>query len=297
MKMKKMAYLSVALLAFSLGTDAASVPTIAAEQINLEGYNLRCDSFHSSDTNRSTGGHYDPAKAGDGCYVGLNNGIFNSSHAGNARIWGQLDTQAPFTLEIGPAGSIGSAAWQLAGTPGIEPGHHTTNYNLSWPDVPAPFPGFVPMGGTVDGITYTYILNAGDYELNQLSLSGNQKVLVTGTARLHVRGEVKLSGNASIRIEPAARLQLYVGGAAANLSGGGIINLAGSQGFIYLGLAGNTSLTFKVSAVSGLIYAPRTDCTITSPGHAISEMEGNIIVKSLSLAADLNLHFDEALNP
>ena len=147
----------------------------------------------------------------------------------------------------------------------------------------------------MDGVTYTYILNSSDYELNELMLSGNEKVLVTGTARLFVRGDVKLSGNASLRIEPAARLQLYMGGASANISGGGIINLGGPRGFIYYGLPSNTSLTFKVRSVSALVYAPQADCTITSPGHVVSDIEGAMVVKSLSLAADLNLHFDDGL--
>jgi hypothetical protein len=293
--MRKLTLLLATLLAFVPKPSDAAVFTLATEQINLDGYNLRCDSFSSSDTNRSTDGHYDPAKAGDGSYVGVAQGIFDPGHGGSVSIWSYLDTEPASTLEIGASGSIGGTAWHLAGTPGIEPGHHTTNYPNIWPDVVAPFASLAPTGGTVDGATYTYVLSTGDYELNDLMLSGNEKVLVNGAARLIVRGDVKLSGNASIRIEPAGRLQLFVGGASANIGGGGINNLGGPKGFIYYGLPGNTALTFKINKVTALIYAPMADCTITSPGHAVAELEGAMVVKSLSLAADLNVHVDESL--
>ena len=297
MRMKQLTQLTLlfaTLLAFLPKPSDAAALTLGTEQINLDGYNLRCDSFNSSDATRSTNGHYDPAKASDGSYVGVAQGIFDPGHGGSVSIWGYLDTQPSPTLEIGAAGSIGSTAWHLAGTLGIEPGHYTTNYPNTWPDVAAPFASLAPTGGTVDGVTYTYILDTSDYELNDLMLSGNENVLVTGTARLVVRGEVKLSGNASIRIEPAGRLQLFVGGASANIGGVGINNLGGPKGFTYYGLPGNTALTFKINKVTALIYAPGADCTITSPGHAVAEMEGAMVVKSLSLAADLNVHFDEA---
>ena len=145
-------------------------------------------------------------------------------------------------------------------------------------------------------MAYTHILSLGVYDFDKLVLSGNDIVLVTSTARLHVRGEVKLSGNASIRIRPGAGLQMYVGGASANIGGNGIINEAGLRGFVYVGLANNTSLTFKASAVNAVFYAPRTALTITSPGNVVADIEGSMIVKSVSLEAGLNLHFDEALN-
>jgi hypothetical protein len=285
------------LFAFLPTSNGASVFAIAAEQIDLNGHNLLCDSFHSGDTNRSTDGQYDPAKAGDGAYVGLINGIVSSSSVGNADIWGYLETQVPFTIDVGPQSSIGSTAWHLAGMTGIEPGHHTTNFSLVLPDPVPPFAALVPVGGTVDGVAYTYILTPGDYELDELVLTGNEKMLVVGNARLHVRGKVKLSGNAAIRIEPTAGLVLYVGGETANLSGSGVINLGDEGAFRYLGLVGNTSLTLKMGSLPGLIYAPHAACTITSPGGSTAELAGAIYVKSVSLNADFRVHFDEALNP
>ena len=295
--MKRLFQLVVCAIIAALLPKAAAAPyAIAGEQINLNGYNLLCDSFNSGDTNRSTNGHYDPAKAGDGAFVGLSSGILNSGSVGNADIWGYLDTQVPFTIAIGPQGTIGSTTWHLAGMTGIEPGHHTTNYPAMFPDPIPPFPGVVPTGGTVDGVTYTYVLGASNYDLNALSLSGNEKMLVNGNASLYVHGNLKVSGNAFIRIEPSARLWLYVSGESANVAGAGIINLGTASGFLYLALAANTSVTLKTSSLVGQIYAPRAAVTISNAGNAVTQFEGLMVVKSLSLNADLNLHFDEALS-
>ena len=287
-----------AIIAAFLPKAAAAPYAIAGEQINLNGYNLLCDSFNSGDTNRSTNGHYDPAKVGDGAFVGLSSGILNSSSVGNADIWGYLDTQVqvPFTIAIGPQGIIGSTAWHLAGMIGIEPGHLTTNYPAMFPDPIPPFPGLMPTGGTVNGVTYTYVLGTGNYDLNALSLSGNEKMLVSGNASLYVHGNLKISGNAFIRIDPSANLRLYVAGDSANVAGSGIINLGTASNFLYLALAANTSVALKTSSLVGQIYAPRAAVTISSAGNAVTEFEGLMVVKTLSLSAHLNLHFDEALS-
>ena len=285
-----------AILAGFLPKAAGAPYAIAGEEVQLNGYNLLCDIFHSGDTNRSMNGQYDPVKAGDGAYVGLINGILNSSSVGNADIFGFLDTQVPFTIAIGPQGAIGSTAWHLSGMTGIEPGHHTTNYNAMFPDPVAPFPGVVPTGGTVDGVTYTYILGTGNYDLNALSLTGNQKMLVYGNAWLYVHGNVKVSGNAFIRIEPSASLRLYVGGESASIAGAGILNLGTADGFLYLALAANTSISLKTSSLVGQIYAPRAAVTISGSGSSATEFEGLMVVKTLSLGNHLNAHFDEALS-
>jgi len=293
---KTLQVLIYAIIAAFLPKAASAPYAIAGEQIQLNGYNLLCDSFNSGDTNRSTNGHYDPAKAGDGAYLGLINGILNSGGVGNADIWGHLDTQVPFTVAIGPQGSIGSTAWHLSGMTGIEPGHHTTNYDAMFPNPVAPFPGLVPTGGTVDGVTYTYILGTDNYDLNTLSLSGNEKMLVYGNASLYVHGNLKVSGNAFIRIEPSASLRLYVGGESANIAGAGILNPGTADGFLYLALAANTSVAFKTSSLVGQIYAPRAAVTVASGGNAGTEFEGLMVVKTLSLSTHLNAHFDEALS-
>ena len=111
--------------------------------------------------------------------MGLAKGIFSSSGVGNAQIWGYLDTQVPFTLDIGPTSSIGSAAWHLSGNTGIEEGHLTTNFIAQMPDVIAPFGNQIPLSGTVNGVAYKYILDSSVvYYLPELVLSGNDKMLV-----------------------------------------------------------------------------------------------------------------------
>ena len=69
----------VMLCALLPNTMRAAAYAVAGEQVNLNGFNLLCDSFDSTDTNRSTDGHYDSAKRGDAAYVGLIRGIVNGN--------------------------------------------------------------------------------------------------------------------------------------------------------------------------------------------------------------------------
>src|SRR5689334_10673929 len=91
-------------------TEAAPY-AIATREIRLNGYNLFVDSFNSADPLRSTGGQYDPLKAGgDQSSVGAESGVSNSINVGTVTIWGRLETGFPFSLQFGPQSSIGSAA-------------------------------------------------------------------------------------------------------------------------------------------------------------------------------------------
>jgi hypothetical protein len=285
-----------AILLAGLFCQAGPPYAIAVREISLTGNNLFCDSFNSADTNRSTDGRYDPLKAGDLANVGSENGILNSIDLGNAEIWGSINTFTQYTLAIGPFSSIGSVAWHQAGQTGIEPGYHETNFQWIFPDVAAPFGGVMPAGGVVNGLSYTYVLSTGDYRMSSLTMSGNQKMIVTGQARLHVTGPLNLSGNAYILILAEGRLELYAGG-VASIRGNGIVNEGLANGFWYLGLAGNSTLNLRVATpLVGGIYAPRTACTITGGGSGVAEIHGSILCRTLTLGNQLQLHYDEALN-
>jgi hypothetical protein len=269
---------------------------IAVRELNLNGNNLFCDSFNSADTNRSTDGRYDPLKAGDLANVASESGILNTIGVGNVEIWGSINTSTQYTLAIGPLSSIGSVAWHQAAQTGIEPGYHFTDFQWIFPDVAPPFGGAVPAPGIVDGVSYTFVLTTGDYRMSSLTMSGNQRMIVLGPARLHVTGTVNLSGNASILIVPEGKLEWYVGG-AASIRGDGIINQGTANGFLYLGLAGSATLNLRtVTPLLGSIYAPSVACTITAGGSAEAEIHGIIICRTLALGNSLQLHYDEALN-
>jgi hypothetical protein len=164
-----------------------------------------------------------------------------------------------------------------------------------FPDVVPPFAGFVPLDGTYNWVYYNYILNTGDYRLTSLMLSGGQKMLVTGSARLTVPGNVSLSGNAAVVVLETARLGLYVGG-TANIRGNGIINHGVAANFFLFGTGANAEVNLRTSTpFVGGIYAPNATCTVTSSGGAAADMQGMVVARSIVLGADLGFHFDEAL--
>jgi hypothetical protein len=267
---------------------------IAAKQVDLKGYRLLVDSFDSADPTRSTDGRYDPLKAGDTGDVATEAGILNSLNVGDVQIWGGVLTGSPFSLALGPVSSVGSAAWHQAGQLGIEPGYHDTTFVWAFPDVALPSAGWLtPVGGTLDGVYYTYILGAGDYRLSSLSMSGSQKLLAIGAARLVVDGNLSLSGNAEIIVLPSAALRLYSQAATVNFRGNGISNLGAARNFLYLGLPGNTTVNLRIGRpFVGSIYAPSAVCNLTSAGGGVAGIEGLIISQSVELGANVRLHLD-----
>lgn len=289
---------SIVVTLFSTFGHAAPY-SIAARTVHLNGYNLFCDSFNSSDPNYSTGGLYDPAKATDTAVVASDNGIFNANNVGNVEIWGRLTTKPTFTLALGQASSIGSIAWHQAGQLGIEPGFHDTNLDLVFPDVVVPFYGsFIPAGGTVDGVYYNYIFYGGDYHLPSLTLSGNQKALVILPSRLHVMGNINISGNAYVRILQNGALGLYMGGSNASLRGNSLINEGASRNLTCFGLPVNTAVSIRMpTPFIGNLYVPNATLTVNSAGSSPAEFVGRVVCQTLELAAPVRFHADDAVVP
>jgi hypothetical protein len=297
---QKAFFIGLALTTVLLTSEkAVSQYAFAGKQITLNGYDLLTDSYDSADPNRSTGGFYDPAKgSGDRGNVGAEAGIFNSVGVGNVSIWGTLSAAAQYSLEIGPESSIGSLAWHVSGQPGIEPGALITGFSWQFPSpILPPTLWMTCAGGTFEGETYTYILSTGDFEVSSLHLSGGEKLLVTGAARLYVPDDLDIKGTAAIRILPSASLKLYVGAPTANLRGNGILNEGAVSHFQYYGLAGNNTINLRLTTgMAGLIYAPHTACYITTKGNAVADFQGALVVQELDLGAPLRLHYDEALS-
>jgi hypothetical protein len=261
---------------------------VTARQLTLNGYDFSSDSYHSAD----------PAKTGALGNVWSQAGILNSVGAANVFLWGKLTTGSFYALEIGPESSIGSVAWHDSGNRGIEPGYLETTSVWGLPDVILPFTTWLqPAQGTVDGEHYSFLLATGDYRLNSLNLAGNEKLLVTGAARLYVPDELDLKGTAAIRILPGASLRLYVAAGTANIRGTGILNEGVPAQFVYYGLGPNKTLNLRLTtAFAGLIYAPQAVCYITAKGNTPGEMNGAVVVQELALGSALRVRYDEALN-
>src|SRR5688572_15280483 len=152
--------------------------------VDLNGNNILTDSYDSRDKSKSTDQRYDPTKAGDKGDIACTTGIRDTRvNVGNANIWGKLFTGPTAIPTCGPNGGVGSVEWHKAGNDGIQPGWMRSDFNLSFPDVTAPFAagtGFQPLPGDALGNAKYEIM--GDW-------SG--KIRVTGDATVYVHGGIK----------------------------------------------------------------------------------------------------------
>lgn len=259
---------------------------VAKGQINLNGNNIRVDSFDSQDPNYSTNGQYDPAKYKENGDVATNSQLVNSLNVGNADIYGDVST--------GPGGSV------AVGSQGFVTGTVSDDMNVYFPDVTAPFNnGNSPPSGNVNGTAYTYVLSSGNWQINgNLSLSGNsQRIIVTGTAVLYVTGNVSLTGQSYIQVANGGSLKMYVAGASTSIGGNGVMNsTADASKFAYYGLPTNTSVSFSGNAAfTGTIYAPSAALSLGGGGNNTYDFVGASISNTATMNGHYNFHYDEML--
>lgn len=272
---------------------------VAKEGINLNGQNVKTDSFDSSDSRYSTGGAYDPAKARDGGDVATNSGIDGILNVGNANIHGHVSTGPGGSITIGPNGGVGQKSWQ-ASNRGIQPGWVDDDMNVHFPDVSAPYQSaLTPTSGRLGGTNYTYLLNGGNFFRTDLSMTGsaNTIMLITNNVTLYIEGDFSVGGNASIRIAPNSTFRLYVGG-SCSFGGNGVANQTGSAtNFYYYGLPGNTQLSLSGNAAFlGAIYAPSANFSMNGGGRSTTnDFTGASVTRTVTMNGHFNFHYDELL--
>ena len=138
---------------------------VARHKIDMNGNNVQTDSFDSGDPTKSTNGQYVAAKAGDKGDVASNDGVTNTVSAGNANIYGHVNTGPGGTATVGSNGGIGQHSWQATHN-GIESGWLLNNANFTFPNFYLPYnSGLTPgpqdiitisgySNGTNNGTTY-----------------------------------------------------------------------------------------------------------------------------------------------
>ena len=172
--------------------------------------------------------------------------------------------------------------------------------NVAFQPVAAPFVSALPPAADVlnYGTEYTYVLSSGDWHVvGDLSLSGQNKVLVTGNARLYVTGSFSMSGNSLIHLTNSGALKLYVGGPSGSLGGNGIINGSNAAtNFMYYGLPSNTSVTMTGNAAfTGLIYAPSAALSLGGGGSNPYDFVGAAIARTITMNGHYGFHYDESI--
>ena len=120
-------------------------PLVARKGINLNGNNIKTDSFSSCDPAKSVNGQYVPGfYTGDGGDIASNQGLLDTISGGNANIYGHVHTgtnsSGQPTIVFGPNGGVGSHTWQAANK-GIQPGWGLEDANFTFPDTTFPSTG------------------------------------------------------------------------------------------------------------------------------------------------------------
>src|ERR1051326_1800426 len=222
--------------------DALLTVAMAAKgQIDFKGNNVATDSFDSGDTNYNTGGLYDSTKDKANGDVVTDSNITNSLSVANSNIKGTIRTGPTGSPSIGPNGTVGDLAWVNGGNLGVQPGHYYNDMNVNWPDVTQPDTALwinaTASSTNIGGVSYKYYLRSGNYVISDFT----QGVYIDGDVNIYVpsTGRVQFSGQDTLYINNApprsTSLKLYVGVAAANLGGQGIMNATGNAlNFIYL---------------------------------------------------------------
>jgi hypothetical protein len=268
---------------------------VARGTITISG-NVMTDSYDSTNPLYSTNGLYISTKTRDNGDVASDGQLIKEiTTSGSVSIYGHVSTGPGGTVGMSGAVSIGNKAWIDGGNTGIKPGWFSDDMNVAFPDVDAPFNGgaFTPSSGSVGGTNYAYVLDNGNYQLGNMSLAGQNKVMVTGRAVLYLTGSLNMSGQSAFIIAPGASLKLYVAGATGSLSGQGVMNGTGfATNFVYYGMTNNTRVDLSGgSGFTGIIYAPRAALNVSGG----SVIYGATISDTVKASGGFNFHYDESL--
>jgi hypothetical protein len=268
--------------------------------IRLNG-NVTIDSFNSQDPLYSTWGQYDPAKHKDGGDIATiqTNLVAAISDSGIPQVYGHAATGPDSTISTTGTAAIGSTNWVNGGNQGVQPKWSRSDVNVRIPDATLPRLTWLQMLGSdiYGGTNYDIFLPPGNYMTSStLSLSGQQKMAVSGVVNLYLAAGISMSGQSFIYIEPNSKLTVYVAG-DASLSGQGVVNgTLNATNFTYIGLPGNTSISYTGNSdFLGTIYAPEADFSMSGGGSATVNFVGSVVANSASFNGHYSFHYDEAL--
>jgi len=278
-------------------TPSPFIP-IGLEATNITfGGSFGADSFDSSSSLYSTGGMYDPAKA-TALVTIATPGQFLSL-GGGSHIRGYVATGPGGTVIMSGSSFVGDETYSGRG---IQAGHQTNNFTATFPPVFPPYsPPFdtldnvqTPTNGTVNGVTYTYLLTGGNYFITNLDSGAYGKSIYVGSnATLYVTGNIDVSkivfstNYTSITNRP--NLELYVAAPSVTFTPS---------------IVGGTPPQFKVFALPscetmtltsgdpfiGIIYAPQVNLRAT--GH--SAVCGAIVAATFACFGTFDIHFDSS---
>jgi hypothetical protein len=209
---------------------------------------------------------------------------------GNLEIWGHVATGPNNPISLGPQGSVGSAAWQVAGNHGIQPGHLITT-NTSFSDAILP-------EGSESWLSPPGIgaVPSGDYRV-LAAITNTVNVAPNATVRLRVDGGWNFVGQDALIIGSNANIEIYLNCASAQMTGNGIVNLQGTAN--QCRIFGTTVLQSLEMGGNGAtacaVYAPHTDVVLHGGGSSDQDFSGAVVANTIKFTGHYTFHFDEDL--
>jgi hypothetical protein len=202
-------------------------------------------------------------------------------------------------------GSVGDTAWNAnntqTGLARIQSVHVTTDANLQFDDVAAPFvwgSGSTPVSGTVSGTNYTYVVDASannKWNIGSVNISGGKSLIVTGgEVSLYVNGNFTTSGSGYVYVAPGASLKLYTSG-TMTISGTGVMNATGRASNLSVYGLGTTTSNWAYSGSSafiGTVYSPYDNFTLSGSAGAY----GSFTANNVTISGGASVHYDEQLS-
>ena len=308
-------YLSRTLKVQCRAVGRFSKAIVARSEVQLNGKNIKIDSFDSYNTNSSimtTNGYgtYNSNKFNANGDVAVMDGFRDTLEIKNAQIWGKVATGPDGNLKTNKSVSVGDKAWHAAGNKGVQDGWATDDANFDMPSITPPFTtGTMPSGGTIDGTYYDYILTSGKWAING-NLQG--KVHVSGNAQLYVKNDIKFKDGATdddgIEFAPGATLALYGNGKEAKFVGKKDKKKAVPSERVAFNEGGNaTNFMFygtdrmelielaKCDEFVGIIYAPKAEIKLKagSPKYYRCNVTGALLGFKVKLEKNVTFHYDE----
>jgi len=303
---------SVLLLTLVPGLRAQTA-LLARTNISLSG-DVLVDSFDSGDPTYSTNGLYTPYRRKDGGNLVLTENRTNavitlsaSTSGTPVKVYGRAYIGNMSQVTNLGLSTLGSTSWVDSTNFGIESGWVTEYPGLDLPDAPTPPTGGLPFPlRTVISFQGTNYLNSYllgfsssggyNYQVGNLQLTSDQKILIQGNVKLYVTGSFKMSGPSLVIIGTNSSLTFYAGG-SVDLSGGGVVNRTGNATNLTVnGLSTCTSIHYAGgSDFVGTIYAPYAEFHLSGGGSTIYNFTGSAVAKSIIIAGRYQVHCDEAL--
>jgi len=273
---------------------------VAKNVIDMNGKNVFTDSFDSSIPAYNTSGRWDPNKALAHGDIASNGTWVNVA---NATVKGNVSTGPSGNASL-LNGTVGDAAFvsDPSNSGKIQAGHFHDDMNVEFPDVPLPLgsSGWTglpsPNPQTIDGVSYKYVLNGGNYLINGSDTLSDKSMYISGNVSIRVDTRINLTGQDVIQVGPNANLKLYANCADVTVSGNGILNGGVATEFSLFGTPLCTSIALGGNSVfTGVIYAPNAALDLNGGGGSPNDFSGAAMVKSAKFNGHYKFHYDEAL--